>query len=110
MISYRLGRLFAVGNQRVVWLEPSFGRGEAVAPFRRWPAAVAVAAGCHTTLEISVDAGHVRLPPSIAHCFCHPEPAKDPLSRPEEYGSFVVPPQDDTLTQLCRHPERIRRR
>src|SRR5260370_25407032 len=39
--------------------------------------------------------------PAWRACLCHPEPAKDPLSRREEYGSFVVPPQDDITSIAC---------
>jgi len=38
-----LGRLFAVREFELVWLEGSFRRSEPVPTFRRWPAALAVA-------------------------------------------------------------------
>src|SRR5216684_274304 len=58
-IGGRLSRFVFVGDQRIVWLEGSFRRGKPVPTFRRWPAALAVAASRHPTLKISINAWHL---------------------------------------------------
>jgi hypothetical protein len=51
---------------------------------------------CHLELApFGGGAGEVRQRPSPGELLTSSESAKDPMSRADEYGSLVVPPQDD---------------